>query len=258
MGRALFISDLHLSPREPAALEAFHGFLRRENGSFDTLYIMGDLFEYWIGPRHLRLPDYRRELEAIRSLVRGGVRVLLFQGNRDFLFHGRVARDLGVEIVSDYMVETFGPHRTYLCHGDLLCSNDRNHQIMRRVLQGQLFALVYGALPVWAALGIADWGRGLSRRLIAGKTMRTLDLSEHTVRRIFRGLGNVGRPGRFTVTGEVDTLVCGHIHRPGERNYNVGGRQCRVIVLGAWEPGPSYLEFVDGQFRLHAGNGHAG
>jgi UDP-2,3-diacylglucosamine pyrophosphatase LpxH len=111
---------------------------------------------------------------------------------------------------------------------------------------------------VWAALGIATWGRGLSRRLTAKKSMTALDLSERTLERVFRGLGEIARPGRRKNTGEVDAVICGHIHRPGERVYTVDGRARRVFVLGAWEPGPSYLEFTDGQFRLHAGNGHAG
>jgi UDP-2,3-diacylglucosamine hydrolase len=251
MSRSVFIADLHLSPARPQEGEAFVRFLAEQRDRTSAIFLMGDLFDFWIGPQHLRLPDYRRELAAIRSTVRNGVRVVMFKGNRDFYFGDAVAAGLGVEVVSDWSVETFGPHRTYLCHGDLLCAGDHRYQAMRRVLRSHLVTAAATALPAWVGLRLAAGARSVSKAEVARKSMTSMDLCPATLERVFRGRGDLARPGRGRDTGPVDTLICGHIHRPAERRYNFGGRDCRVFVLGPWDRGPCWLEFADGAFTFH-------
>jgi len=247
--RSVFLADLHLSPARPQGGEAFVRFVNEQHGRIGTLYIMGDLFDYWIGPEHLRLPDYRRELNAIRGLARSGVRVVMFKGNRDFYFQG-LQRALGVEVVSDHLVETFGSTRTYLCHGDLLCAGDHRYQRARRFLRSHLVSAIACSLPAWLALRLASGAREVSRKEVARKTMDSMDLCPRTLAKVFAGRGDLARRGLGRDTGDVDALVCGHIHRPAVRSYTFGGRARTVYVLGPWDAGPCHLEFANDRFRL--------
>jgi UDP-2,3-diacylglucosamine hydrolase len=255
-GRALFIADLHLTPARPEGGAALRRFLDERRGTFDALFVMGDLFDVWVGPAHLRLPDYRAELAALRRLAEAGVRVVIFKGNRDFLFGppGTLTRALGAEVVSDYLVESFGPHRAYLCHGDLLCAGDHRYQAMRKVLRSRLVSAVAEAVPPAVSLRLAAGARQVSRAEIAAKARDgvRMDLCPKTLARVFAGRGDLARTGLGRFTGECDTLVCGHIHRPGIRDMDVSGRPRRVYVLGPWDAGPSWLEWDGREFTLHA------
>jgi len=94
--RRVFLSDVHLSPRQPECSARFVRFLEREAGRTDEFYILGDLFDYWIGPKHLDRPDYREALEALGRVTRGGRRVVILLGNRDFYMRRGFSEATGV------------------------------------------------------------------------------------------------------------------------------------------------------------------
>lgn len=256
--RHVFTADLHLTPQRPEGLAAFRTWLADVAAGADELHLMGDLFDYWIGPDHADLADYRAELAAIAGLTRRGVRTLLYKGNRDFWFGDRLPERLGVTVVSDHRIQQFGDARAYLCHGDLMCAGDHRYQAMRRVLRSGPVTAAAGAIPTAAKLWAARGARQISRQEMARKSAGSMDLCPRTLARIFSGRGDLAGPRRAVPTGPVDVVVCGHIHRPAERRYRLdagdgrGPRELPVFVLGPWDAGPVWLEWTAATgFRLH-------
>ena len=131
MNPALFISDLHLSPARAGIGERFLRFVAEEARSASALFILGDLFDRWLGDDAAEDAFNRRALEALHALADSGVPVRLMHGNRDFLFSGRAAGASGVELLADPSVHELFGTRTLLMHGDLLCTDDVRYQRYR-------------------------------------------------------------------------------------------------------------------------------
>ena len=234
--RRLFLSDVHLSPREPRRSERFIRFLRREMGHTDELYILGDLFDYWIGPKHLRLPDYRPVLEALRQTVQRGVRVVFLHGNRDFYIGPRFREVLGLETAESHVDSADRGHRILLCHGDHLCIRDRTTRRAQAIIRSKLIEAVFTRLPVSLATFLAQGYRRHSTRVTARKTRRRIALAEEAVRAVFHG--------------GVDIIVCGHVHQAAKHTWRINGREKILFSLGEWSKGASYLLEEDGRWRL--------
>jgi UDP-2,3-diacylglucosamine hydrolase len=133
----LFISDLHLSGERPAINRRFFAFLREQATRASALYVLGDLFEYWIGDEELDAADAdplgRKVAEAFGALSRRGIGVRLMHGNRDFLLGKRFCDVSGARLLEDPAVEKVGGARTLLMHGDTLCTDDIDYQAWRGI-----------------------------------------------------------------------------------------------------------------------------
>lgn len=216
----LLISDLHL-PVQPSPLrEAFLAFLAGPARSAEALYILGDLFEYWIGD-DAGLADYAAETAALRELADSGVRVRLMRGNRDFLVGHRFAQAAGLRIVHNHRRVDFAGTPTLLLHGDTLCTEDRAYQRWRRFSHNRLVRRCFLALPVALRRGIAGQARGRSEADKRNKPEAIMDVSAHAVRAAFRR-HHVGR------------IIHGHTHRPADHRVEVDGHQLERIVLADW------------------------
>lgn len=130
----LFISDLHLSPRRPHIAGSFVSLLQGEARGADALYILGDLFEYWIGDDAAEQLGYAPVIREIRALSDAGVPVYFMRGNRDFLAGDGFADDTGCRILADPTVIDLYGERVLLMHGDFLCTDDVEHQQFRRTV----------------------------------------------------------------------------------------------------------------------------
>jgi UDP-2,3-diacylglucosamine hydrolase len=232
---AVFISDLHLSGRHPGRSALFYRFLEERAAGIETLWILGDFFDFWIGPAHMRLGEHRETLLKLRALGDAGTEVKFIWGNRDFQVGEELSKFAGVEVIGESCERVFGSHRTLLIHGDSFCSRDRGHQMFRAVARNRVVKALYRALPSGVSLGIAKRIRARSEAGVARKSMKTMSFAEEAIRAAF-GRG-------------VDTIVCGHCHDAKEEEFDLGGRKGRLYTLGAWEEEAAYLEFAEGKFR---------
>lgn len=233
---AVFISDLHLSDRYPERNAMFFRFLEERGAGVGTLWILGDFFDFWIGPAHVHLPEHRDVLLRLRKLADAGTAVKFIWGNRDFQAGKELSKFAGVEVLGESTQVEFGPHKTLLIHGDSFCSRDRGHQVFRAVSRNAVVKALYRSLPTGVSLGIAKRIRARSEAGVKKKAPRTMTFAEEEIRKAF-GRG-------------VDTIICGHCHEAKEESFELeGGKKGKLYTLGAWEEDAKYLEFAGGEFR---------
>jgi UDP-2,3-diacylglucosamine hydrolase len=217
----LFISDLHLDAERPAITELFGRFVDNEARGADALYILGDLFEAWVGDDDPS-PTGTYVAGKLRALRDAGVPVYFIRGNRDFLLGEDYARRAGMTILPDPAVVMLLGKPTLLMHGDLQCTDDTAYQQFRAQTRDPAWQARFQAQPLPARIAVAQQARAASRAHQSGLqsqgTMETItDVAPATVEATLRRHG-------------IDTLIHGHTHRPAVHD-EAGGRR---IVLGDW------------------------
>lgn len=217
---ALFISDLHLAPERPRTVELFLDLLAHRARAARTLYILGDLFDAWIGDDD-DAPPYPRILAALRALTAAGTVCAILHGNRDFLLGRRFARATGCRLLPDPSRLVLGGEPTLLMHGDLLCTDDVPYQRFRRRVRNPLVRRLFLWRPLSARRRLAADYRQRSMAAMAAKTAAIMDVNAETVNRYLR---------RYRAT----RLIHGHTHRPGEHDWILDGRPVRRSVLADW------------------------
>jgi UDP-2,3-diacylglucosamine hydrolase len=224
----LFISDLHLAPDTPAANETLLNFLEQTAPSTDALYVLGDLFEYWIGDDGLEHPFARRIADAFRKLSDGGTPLYFMHGNRDFLIGSRFARESGMKILEDPTVVNLYGRPTLLMHGDTLCSGDVAYQKFRAMVRNPAWQQAFLTRPLAERLRMAQDVRGHSEQAKQVKEMAIMDVAPETVEEVLR-------------SHAYPRLIHGHTHRPARHEHIVDGHTCERWVLAAWYEQGSYL-----------------
>jgi UDP-2,3-diacylglucosamine hydrolase len=221
MARQWFISDLHLSGERPATLALFEHFLDRLPRRGDRLYILGDLFDVWIGDDEDAEPAGRVR-SALRQASQRGVEVLIQRGNRDFLMGRRLMRDCGARLLPDCHVTEVAGQATLLMHGDLLCTDDVDYQKARRRFRNPLFQWLLLRRPLHARRRIAADYRRRSREATSLKAGDIMDVNPQAVL-------------RYLEKYRVHQLVHGHTHRPATHLHRLAdGSEARRIVLPQW------------------------
>ncbi|HKB82419.1 MAG TPA: UDP-2,3-diacylglucosamine diphosphatase [Burkholderiales bacterium] len=228
MPHTLFISDLHLSPETPAATDALLRFLRGTAPDADALYVLGDLFEYWIGDEGLAQPFARQVAQAFRTLADGGVPIYFMHGNRDFLLGERFALASGMTLLTDPTVVDLYGTPTLLMHGDTLCSDDVEYQKFRAMVRNPVWQRAFLAKPLDERVRMAREVRGKSEQAKQVKEMTIMDVAPATVADAFRA-------------HDYARLIHGHTHRPARHEHKVDGRECERWVLADWYNKGSYL-----------------
>lgn len=232
----LFISDLHLTPERPGITELFIELLRGEARHAEGLYILGDLFEYWIGDDAAQALGYRPVVEEIRTLADTGVPVYFMRGNRDFLAGEQFARESGCRILGDPTVIDLYGEPVVLMHGDFLCTDDVAHQNFRAMVDDPQWQRDFLEQTVAERLRIAANAREESKEHKNSVTMAIMDVNQAAVRRAFDAHG-------------VRLMIHGHTHRPAIHDGDdpVGTRR---IVLGDWYEQSSILRCSPGAQEL--------
>ena len=228
MERALFISDLHLTPGRPAANEAFFGFLEREAAGATGLYILGDLFEFWVGDDDLADPLNAIVAGFLANTARSGTPVYLMHGNRDFLMADEFCRATGATLLSDPTVLDLFGAQTLLMHGDTLCTDDEAYQAWRRLCRGADWQRPFLAEPLEARRARMLELRAKSEDDKKSKPPTIMDVNEGAVRQILR-------------SHNCTRLIHGHTHRPAHHTIDVDGQACERWVLHDWYAGGGYL-----------------
>ncbi len=241
MAATLFISDLHLAVERPAINRRFFAFLREQAPRAAVLYVLGDLFEYWIGDEELDAPDgdplARKVAEAFGALSRRGVGVRLMHGNRDFLIGKRFCELSGARLLQDPAVEKIGGARTLLMHGDTLCTDDLDYQAWRRTARSREWQCDFLALSLPERRKALQALREKSKEVVGAKPAEIMDVNDGAVREALR-------------EHRLTRLVHGHTHRPARHLLEVDGRACERWVLPDWYERGGYLAVDDAGPRL--------
>ncbi len=225
----LFVSDLHLDAAWPEVWAQFHAFLAGEARAARALYILGDLFEVWIGDDDPD-PAKRDVVAALRELTGAGVPCHVMHGNRDFMLGERFCRDTGCALIDDGTVIDLEGERVLLMHGDVLCTDDHHYQRLRRVVRNPLVRWTLRRLSLAARQRLAARLRAGSRMHTGSTAPEIMDVNDRAVRDAMRGAG-------------VRTLIHGHTHRPAVHRFHIDGTAARRIVLGDWHAAGYVLEW---------------
>lgn len=234
----LFISDLHLDARHPQITQQFLGFLEREATGAAALYILGDLFELWIGDDDPD-PEKRRIVDALRVFTRSAP-CYVMNGNRDFLYGPRFAADSGCELLSDPTVVHLYGERVLVTHGDALCTDDASYQNLRAMVRDAGWQRKFLALAPQQRLALAEAARAGSKKHIAKADMTIMDVNQDTVAATMRAAG-------------VKMLLHGHTHRPAVHRFTLDDAPAVRIVLGDWYEQGSVLRWDEQGFELCRG-----
>jgi UDP-2,3-diacylglucosamine hydrolase len=228
MQGTLFISDLHLDPERPAVTALFLEFLATRARQADAVYVLGDLFEAWIGDDD-ETPLNLEVIHGIRACVDAGTPVFVMHGNRDFLLGERFARQSRCTLLQDpACIDLYGIP-TLLMHGDLLCTDDTEYLAFRDMVRNSDWQKELLAKPLAVRREIAAEMRRNSREKTAGKPESIMDVNPTEV------LDAMTRHA-------VVQLIHGHTHRPGVHSLHVAGQPASRYVLGDWYDQGSMLE----------------
>ncbi|PLR39344.1 UDP-2,3-diacylglucosamine diphosphatase [Chimaeribacter coloradensis] len=216
----LFIADLHLSEQEPAITAGFLRFLAGEARRADALYILGDLFEAWIGDDDPQ-PLHAEIAAALKALSASGVPCYFIHGNRDFLLGRRFARASGMTLLPEEQVLDLYGRRVLIMHGDTLCTDDEGYQRFRKKVRNPLIQKIFLALPLRLRLKIAGKMRADSQQANQQKSLAIMDVNPLAVSDTMR-------------RHQVRWLIHGHTHRPAIHTLALLGGDAHRAVLGAW------------------------
>lgn len=229
MPHSLFVSDLHLDPARPRITRTFLNLLAdREARNADALYVLGDLFEAWIGDDDATDSLHEEIVTALRGLADSGVRLYIMHGNRDFLLGGDFARAAGATLLADpARVDLYGAP-TLLMHGDTLCTDDTEYLKFRAMVRNDAYVRGFLAKPIAERRAIAHGLRAQSEQAKGTKAAEIMDVNAGAVEAVLRDYG-------------YPRLIHGHTHRPARHEHAVDGRRCERWVLADWYERGEYL-----------------
>lgn len=220
MAETLFISDLHLDRDRPQIRSLFHQFLETRARQADALYILGDLFEFWIGSDD-PAGTHAETLAALKALHESGVPVYFIPGNRDFLVDETFEEQSGCQILGDHQVIDLYGRPVLIMHGDTLCTDDLEYQQMRQMFRNPDWQAGFLAQPFDERLKQVLALRQKSAKAMQAKDEYIMDVNQDTVSKTLQDF-------------EVTTLIHGHTHRPAVHEFSVAGQNATRYVLGDW------------------------
>ena len=232
----LFISDLHLHSERPDGIEQFLHFMRNDARAASALYILGDLFEAWIGDDDTD-PGHAPIIAALAELRRQNVPCYFMHGNRDFLVGKRFAAATGCELLEEWHVVEIAGRQAVLTHGDLLCTDDTAYQELRGMVRDPVWQREFLAKPLDERRAIVAGLRERSKTETAAKPAEIMDVNQTAVEAALQ-------------RHDVSILLHGHTHRPGVHEFVVEGRPATRIVLGDWYDDGSVLRWGETGYSL--------
>ncbi len=216
----LFISDLHLSAERPDITALFIHFLNHEARQAEALYILGDLFEAWLGD-DMVLPEYTEAISRMRSLSDSGVPLFIMHGNRDFLLGNAFAAMSGATLLDDPATIELHGQPTLLLHGDTLCTDDVRYQQFRAMVRDPAWQNEILSHTPAERLALAKQYRELSQTETGNKAEDIMDVNQQAVEQVMQTKG-------------IYHMIHGHTHRPAIHDFSVGSQAAQRIVLGDW------------------------
>jgi UDP-2,3-diacylglucosamine hydrolase len=228
MKPTLFLSDLHLAPDRPQATAAFRAFAAGPARAADAVYILGDLFDWWIGDDQLRNPFFAECAKALRGITDAGVPLFVAHGNRDFVLGERFAGATGATLLPEQSLFDLHGVPTLICHGDELCTDDADYQKYRARMRRPDVQRRLLRLPYFVRRGVAWWLRRKSSSEKALKAEYIMDVNAQAVAQAFR-------------THAAQRMIHGHTHRPARHVHDVDGTPRERWVMADWHDSGKYL-----------------
>ena len=232
----LFISDLHIDAERPDIGDQLLALLEGEARNADTLYILGDLFESWVGDDDPN-EHYATIKSAIRALVDSGVPVYFMHGNRDFMIGADFANETGVQILPDPTRIKLHGTSVLLSHGDALCTDDVEYQQVRAMVRNPEWQAMMLSKPLEERIAFAAHARAQSMARNASLSEEIMDVNQGEVDNLITEHG-------------VDILLHGHTHRPFVHDVDLGDRTAKRIVLGDWYEQGSIVRWDENGYSL--------
>lgn len=230
MSKTLFIADLHLDKRYPQALSAFQRYFATiSEQSVDAVYILGDLFEYWLGDDCADKTAKSVADTLSRYYRKSNVPLYFIHGNRDFLLGRDFADRCCLKILPELSEINLYGVKTLLLHGDTLCTDDIAYQQFRETVRHPQWQAKVLRFPVWLRRLKALSMRRQSQKANAGKTTRIMDVAQPSVEAVMRQYDAV-------------QMIHGHTHRPAIHEWQMDGKNCKRYVVGDWYTQGSVLE----------------
>ena len=237
MRPTFFISDLHLCAERPEITRIFNRFISETAPSAESLYILGDLFEFWIGDDQLDHDQMAMDVaKRLNVLATSGTRIFFMQGNRDFLIGERFAREANLEILADPTLINLHSSAVLLMHGDTLCTDDVAYQSFRCQVRAPEWQEAVLAKPYAERVALAQSIRSQSDIEKSMKPEAIMDVNVDAVSTTFRDYA-------------YPVMVHGHTHRPARHVHLVGGRSCVRWVLQDWHRVGGYLSNIGAEWR---------
>ncbi len=236
MTHSLFISDLHLCQTRPHITRLFLTFLQHQARAAQSLYILGDLFEYWAGDDDLDDEHHQQVVNALRALSE--VKIYLMHGNRDLLLGEKFAHACHATLLPDPMLLDLHGRTTLLTHGDLLCTDDVDYQAFRKQVHDPLWQQAFLAQPLTERKSQIAGYRNRSEQEKSYKSEAIMDVNAEAV------------AGMLRQYQYPSLLIHGHTHRMGRHAMNIEGHACERIVLGDWYDSGSYLRIDNEECRM--------
>lgn len=215
---ALFVSDLHLQPSHPATSAAFFAFLKDRAMASQSLYLLGDIFEYWAGDDDLDTMHPKLVASAIREVSDAGVKVYWIGGNRDFLVNRGFAEAAGLTLLDEPYVTGIGGRKVALVHGDAQCTDDVKYMQFRVMVRQPQWQQQFLSMPLSRRKEIIAGLREGSREAQSGKSYEIMDVTPQAIEDLFAATG-------------ADIIIHGHTHRPAVHQYGERKR----YVLPDWD-----------------------
>ena len=236
MSETLFISDLHLSDERPDITDQFLDFLSSSTAHADGLYILGDLFEAWIGDDAMSAVAQAVSVK-LKSLRDEGLETAFLHGNRDFLLGKDFATRAGLDLlVGPTVLDLYG-RSVLVAHGDEYCVDDHEYMAFRSLVRDPDWQATFLRKPIAERIAIAKQARAASKTQTATKAADIMDVNPAAVEQALVGAG-------------VRILLHGHTHRPNVHDFEVAGEPAQRIVLGDWYEQGSLVRFSSNGFEL--------
>jgi len=235
--KLIFLADVHLCPEHPQRTTALCSFLQQHRNHTLAFYIIGDLVDFWVGPRQLRLAPWAAIFQQLAKAAAGGPPVRVLGGNRDYLLDNTTLAPHGLQALGLQHSFDHDGLRFTLVHGHMHFPDGRFSRAFLRFIQGRFMRWMARVSPLWACLSVAAvlrWWRRLVGHRKHPRDARRYD------------------PAAFTPLFDAgaNVVVCGHNHWAHDYTPQLARPGCRLFALGPWQPGPSWLEYADGTFRL--------
>ena len=240
MSDIVFISDLHLSPERPQIISLFLKFADDIAAQSNSLYILGDFLEYWLGdddPAPAMTPVFDKLSELYEKHATS---VFFMHGNRDFLVGDKLAARCRFTLIDEPYSIMLQGNNALLMHGDTLCTDDVDYQNLRQMLRNPAWQQQMLAKPLEERALLAQQLREKSRQSTAAKQEYIMDVNQQTTDQAF-------------IENNISLLIHGHTHRPAIHHRTINNTETTRIVLGDWYKSGSYLRVKNAsELRLQA------
>lgn len=237
MKKVIFISDMHLDEQHPEMAEQFILFLKNCDKSVDAVYILGDMFEVWIGDDYLNAFN-QKIISALANATKKGLAIFIMYGNRDFLMRDAFFSATGCKLIDDPTIASLFGERVLLMHGDTLCIHDLKYMKARKLARNRLLQCIFLRLPLFLRKKFANNMRAKSNMHTQSADREIMDVANEEVVRMMQ-------------QHQVNYLIHGHTHKRGFHKIDLSGNQGERIVLGSWHSrGNALIWHEDGKKEL--------